>query len=144
MDASNDPNRLARLATYLPELKNNPKHFVQFIPQEGRGTADDPLVLGTGVPILSAFGNQFVAMAYEAGWVEKGFNWPEWQKTEEFNALLFDRAFLASANEHQLARLLTAIIRKDRFADGTLTHSFESGLMLAIAERAQALVSMGG
>ncbi|MES2255147.1 MAG: DUF6508 domain-containing protein [Pseudomonadota bacterium] len=137
------PSRLQSLVAYAPQLRDNPDQFIQFVPPKGKGTSDDPYVMGTGQSILSGFGDQFVKMAYDSGWVVTDFDWAEWQGSEECNSLFLDRAFLVRADENQLARLLTAIIRKDRFAEGMLVHAFESGLMLAIAERAEALVSLG-
>jgi hypothetical protein len=40
-----------------------------------------------------------------------------------------------------LRHLLTAIIRSDRFNEGSLAGAFESGLVLAICRRAVALAS---
>ena len=39
----------------------------------------------------------------------------------------------------ELAMLLTALIREDRFNEGALGDSFESGIMTAIARRAKEL-----
>jgi hypothetical protein len=39
----------------------------------------------------------------------------------------------------QLAKLLTALIRENRFNEGALGDSFESGIMTAIARRAKEL-----
>ena len=57
-------------------------------------------------------------------------------------ALHGDRAVLAEATPEQLAMLLTALIREDRFNEGALGDSFESGIMTAIARRAKELVDL--
>lgn len=132
-------DRLVSLAAYAPKLRDTPKEFIEFVPREGTGSRDDPYVMGTGQWILSVQGDRFVEMAYNTGWVLSGFDWPKWQGTDECKSLLFDRAILAHADEQQLARLLTAIIRKDRFAEGTLVEMFENGLLLAVSERAAQL-----
>ncbi len=35
--------------------------------------------------------------------------------------------------------LLTALVRQERFNEGALAHAFDTGLLLAIVERAEAL-----
>lgn len=89
---------------------------------------------------LGETASSFVYMAYDQGWVLAGFNWPDWQGTEEAIALRADPAALANASPEQLAKLLTAVIRQDRFVEGALNGAFESGLLAAIARRAAALV----
>lgn len=42
--------------------------------------------------------------------------------------------------QEQLAKLLTVVIRQDRFVKGALNGAFESGLLTAIAGRAAELV----
>jgi hypothetical protein len=64
---------------------------------------------------------------------------PSWANTPEAIALHGDRAVLARATPDQLAMLLTALIREDRFNQGALGDSFESGIMTAIARRAKEL-----
>jgi hypothetical protein len=77
------------------------------------------------------------------GWLRPGFDWPTWARTPEAQALRFDRVALSSATTDQLANLLTGLIREDRFNEGALGDSFESGVMLAIARRAAAMASEG-
>ncbi len=67
------------------------------------------------------------------------FDWPTWARTDEGQTLHDDRGALAAATPDQLARLVTGVVREDRFNEGALGDSFESGLMLAIARRAAAL-----
>lgn len=67
------------------------------------------------------------------------FDWPTWARTDEGQALHDDRQVLAAATPDQLAKLVTALVRQDRFNEGALGASFESGLMAAIARRAAAL-----
>jgi hypothetical protein len=86
------------------------------------------------------------AMAYvravgESGLLLTGFDWPSWAKTPEAKALHGDRDVLAAATPDDLAKLLTALIREDRFNEGALGDSFESGIMTAIAHRAKVLAS---
>jgi hypothetical protein len=75
----------------------------------------------------------------QAGLLQPDFDWPTWAKTPEAIALHDDPAVLARATPDQLGKLLTALIREDRFNEGALGDSFESGVMTAIARRAKVL-----
>lgn len=88
---------------------------------------------------MSQRADAFVRTAAGNGWVEP-FDWMAWVRTNEAKALRDDRAVLAKASPDQLQRLLTAIIRAERFSDGSLEWAFETGLMAAIARRAQSLI----
>jgi hypothetical protein len=65
-----------------------------------------------------------------------------WMETAEGKSLRDDRAALADATPDQLQHLLTAIIRAERFSDGSLEWAFQSGLMAAIARRARTLAGL--
>jgi hypothetical protein len=69
------------------------------------------------------------------------FDWPTWAATEEGRALREDRMRLAVATADELVKLTTSLVRADRFTEGTLAWAFESGLLLAIARRAEELSS---
>lgn len=89
---------------------------------------------------LGETASSFLYMAYDQGWVLEGFNWPAWKGTGEAITLRDDPAVLAAASPEQLAKLLTALIRQDRFSEGALNSAFESGLLTAIAKRGAELV----
>ena len=88
---------------------------------------------------LSAAAEAYIRAVGESGMMLAGFDWPSCAKTPEAIALHGDRAVLAEATPEQLAMLLTALIREDRFNEGALGDSFESGIMTAIALRAAEL-----
>lgn len=75
--------------------------------------------------------------------VTPGFNWPDWMKTEEAQALVADHARIAAASADQLVKLTTAIVRSDRFTEGSIAGAFKSGLISAIARRAAVLTGGG-
>jgi hypothetical protein len=81
----------------------------------------------------------FVKAAYDLGWV-KQFDWPAWMGTPEAKRLTESPDLVASATHDQLAKLLTAYIRGERFNEGVLNSAFESGLLTAIVRRAEALL----
>ena len=82
---------------------------------------------------------RFRADVSRAGFVQP-FDWMAWMGTPEAQALVADHTRVATANAEDLRRLLTAIIRGDRFVEGNIVGAFESGMLLAIARRAQALL----
>lgn len=88
---------------------------------------------------LGPMGLAFVRAVGESGFMLTGFAWPDWASTPEAVALRTDREALAQAAPDQLAKLLTMLIREDRFNEGALAHSLESGLIAAIARRAKVL-----
>lgn len=84
---------------------------------------------------------EFIRAVYRHGWIDTGFDWSEWMGTDESRALREDSAVLAGATPQQLARLLTAYVRGDRFCEGALEGAFKSGLLVRILERATALLA---
>jgi hypothetical protein len=62
-----------------------------------------------------------------------------WMQTPEGRALIEDDSRIQRASPEELALLLTAIFRTDRFNGGTLDAAFSRGTMLAIARRARVL-----
>jgi hypothetical protein len=88
---------------------------------------------------LSPSAEAVVRVVGEAGLLQADFDWPAWAKTPEAQALHGDPAALATATPDQLGKLLTALIREDRFNEGALGGSFESGIFGSIAKRAKAL-----
>lgn len=88
---------------------------------------------------LSDAGSELVAALYESGWILPGFDWPAWKESAEAETLLAHPEAIAGAGPHEIAKLLTTIVRQERFCEGTLAASHESGLLLAILRRARAL-----
>ena len=132
-----DATRLVRLAAFAPLFRDPTTVFGARHPDSGTGTRDDPTIWGWYQ--MSEVGKNFFEMAYDAGWVLRDFDWSKWAWSEEGQHLVSDHATLGSANCEQLAQLLTALIRQDRFSDGVLEGAFEDGLLRAIAERAESL-----
>ena len=75
---------------------------------------------------------------YDLGWVQD-FNWPGWAATQEAQSLFNDPAAVAGASVEQLERVITAAVRGERFCEGALLGSFETGLLTRIVRRAAAL-----
>jgi len=89
---------------------------------------------------LSSEGKAFNKMIYQEEWILDGFDWPDWAQTDEFKDLFSNPEALAKASAHQLAKLLTALARKERFCEGTIASACADGLLVGITHRAGVLV----
>ena len=83
--------------------------------------------------------DRFHDLAYADGWVRTDFDWGDWSETPEALGLRGEPAALASATPDQLAKLITVLVRQERFAEGSLKGVFEDGLVLGIVRRAGVL-----
>jgi len=83
--------------------------------------------------------DRFVADMYAAKLV-RSVDWMRWAGTPEAQRLISDPTAIADAPHDDLIYLLTTIIRGERFSDGEIAGAYERGTLLAIAERAQALL----
>lgn len=77
----------------------------------------------------------FLEEVGHGGWIIEGFDWKAWNGTPEAVGLRRGDGF-ERATPIALARLLTALIRQDRFVEGTLVEAHESGLLRRIVARA--------
>lgn len=89
---------------------------------------------------LSGVALDFVNAAYETGWVDSSFDWSEWARTAEASELQKNTDAIAAADAQQLLKLLTLLIRRDKYEEGSLLSDFECGLILNIVKRADALL----
>ncbi|MDP3427330.1 MAG: DUF6508 domain-containing protein, partial [Humidesulfovibrio sp.] len=99
--------RLDALSTYLPLLEAPGFRF---------GAWEQP----SGVLPYYSYGkvaSALVTTCYDTGWMLEGFDWVNWKFCTEACRLFDDRAYLADATQEQLARLLTTLIRQDRFCE---------------------------
>jgi hypothetical protein len=103
-----------------------------------RPVTDAEGVISLGWYRFSPGAEAFLADVRGGGWIEV-FGWQAWLATPEGHALANDRAALAAASADDLRRLLTAIVRSDRFTEGSVAGAYESGLLTAIVRRAKEL-----
>ena len=130
MTAQGDPSaepRLDNLAAFLPVFAD--PDFV-FATMEG-GSKDGTMPWSR----LSEHAERFVDTAYEDGWVSPEVDWPSWKETEEARRLRDDPTAIPEATVEQLQKILTTVIRQDRFVTGALAGAFESGLLTAVLRR---------
>lgn len=129
--------RLRGMACFVPVFT---KPGFQF------GTWDHPEPRTSGIHVLpfcclSDAGQEFYKAVYRLGWVTQ-FQWSEWMQTPEGRELTGSPSRIAEATPDQLAKVITAYVRGDRFTEGLLCSAFESGLLTAIVRRAEALLQM--
>lgn len=128
--------RLQEMTCYLPDLED-PDFWPGDI-RSGQKTESGSIIMP--YVVLGDAAEAFVATAYERGWVLCGFHWVSWGRSEDAQALCSDPSVLARAEPMQLLYLITALIRQDRFSEGTLLNAFRAGLILGIVRRAAAIL----
>ena len=122
--------RLASLAALLPEFEAPDFEFGQWFEMD-RVTIAQPFD-------FSPPAERLLDACYKMGWIQV-FDWRSWENDPEGQSLQTDPEALAQATPEQLSRLLTSLIREERFCDGILNAAFESGLLARILRRAAAL-----
>ena len=134
---SDDRGRLEALAAYLPAFEAG----FDFGTWQG-GTAGADGVIQMPWFDFSPTARDFLRAISGAGWVTP-FDWPAWMATPEGRALTRDPKAVETASVEDLQRVLTGLVRGDRFHEGALAGAYESGILLAVVRRAQALLDEG-
>jgi hypothetical protein len=129
--------RLHGLASLLPKMEA--PGFV-FGTWSGGGEVK-PKVYEMSHYDLGEVGETLFNSVYDLGWIRSNFDWGTWMNTEEAIRLRDDHDCLAQATPEQLSKVLTVIIRQERFCDGVLAGAYESGLLVRILRRAADLES---
>jgi hypothetical protein len=127
--------RLDELAAFLPIFEDSGFSFGSWI--GGKPMPHLQLHMPSFVPSDPA--EAFVRMAHDMGWVLPDLAWKSWKDGGEAGELLNNSETLARATPEQLAKLLTVLVRQDRFVEGSLAQAFDSGFLVAIVRRADAL-----
>jgi hypothetical protein len=130
-----DADRLGALADLVPILEAPDADF-------GHWVLPAPV---DGVHSFGWFEFGPTAEAWRAGvgrggWVIGGFDWRTWLESDEGRTFRDRPETVSTATSEDLARLLTAIVRSDRFVEGSIEGAFESGLLARIARRAAVLL----
>jgi hypothetical protein len=133
-----DPDRLRSLAELVPILEAPDADFGHWETPPARD----------GVHSLGWFESGPAAERWRTavgrgGWVIQGFDWRSWLETDDGRALRDRPEAVAAADTEQLAKLLTAIVRSDRFVEGSIEGAFHSGLLARISRRAATLLEAG-
>ncbi len=85
---------------------------------------------------------EFLKAAYAWGFVVD-FDWSAWMHTPEAERLLRDPEAMRGASAEDLARLLTACLRLERFSGSTLLSWFDDGTLERVVDRAAVLATGG-
>jgi hypothetical protein len=80
---------------------------------------------------------EFIQALYDNNWVTSAFNWTKWQESAKKYVESPDD--IESADAVTIQKLLTTHARADRFCEGHLASMFESGHILALLHRLQAI-----
>ena len=129
--SADDAKRLARLAAW--EAVFTAADFT--VGAWAGGDVDRDGVISMPYFTYSAAVLRFVGEMYELGWVYS-FDWMTWIGTEDGRRLSSSPDAIATASEADLAKVLTTMIRSDRFSEGALAAAFERGFVVAVAHRA--------
>jgi Family of unknown function (DUF6508) len=113
--------------------------FGTWHPDSGTGRASDPWT--SGWYGLSKIGTDFHQMIRDAGYLASVRTASEWMASPDGQHFEQNRDWVSTASYEQLARLLAALVRRERWDDECWKDAFESGLLLAVAERAETLLA---
>jgi len=132
-----EQERLDALIGFVPLFESPDFQFSRWIKPPSK---EDGVIV---MPYFTSdkIAEDFVRTCYDKGWVLNEFDWSEWMKTNEAAQLRDDSAVLEQATPEHLGRLLTVLIRQERFVEGCLQSAFESGLLLRILQRAEVLAA---
>jgi hypothetical protein len=134
---SSEASRLAALAALVPRLEA-PGAEAQF----GVWVPSRESTPGVWTMPYVEYGELERAFREAAvGWVRSDIDWVAWASTDDAVAMRKDPARLARATPGELAHLITALVRGDRFNEGLLLDALQEGLLARIARRAAALVA---
>lgn len=122
------------ITRFIPIFESEGFVFSETI--EATQTVDGYWIMGGTFPGDDA--RDFVNACSGNDWV-RPFDWNTFSQTNEARQLRDDPEKLAQADEDQLVKLLTIVIRKNRFCEGELDNAFRSGLILGILKRAERL-----
>ena len=79
------------------------------------GQETSPAVMHMHYVSYSDWTHAFLEFVYDDGWIMQDFDWPKWIATKEARTLGAGGEAVAKATRRQLAKILTAIVRQDRF-----------------------------
>jgi hypothetical protein len=134
--AGDNRGRLKRLAAFGPILRDPTTVSGAWREMTDTGTMRNAYTFPQFE--YSEVADRFCKMLYDTGWIQD-FDWGKWKDGPEGQQLLGHRQAIAAADCDQLAKLLTTLVRQDRFAEGLLAEAYEDKILLAIVERAEIL-----
>ncbi|MGP0059670.1 MAG: DUF6508 domain-containing protein [Beijerinckiaceae bacterium] len=122
------------LVELLPELEAADASFGRHLPPRSEG--NHFVIQGFH---FSPLGHRFHDVVYANQLVLTDFDWAHWAHGPEGQHFSNTAGSVEAADEMDLRRLLTTIVRQERFAEGSMQGCLESGFVLRIVRRAAAL-----
>ena len=124
------PRARNRLRVVVGELQRHAdaKSLVRWSDLRGSGTSEDPLILR--YPIYDPLIDQLITALFRAN-AQPIFGWPEWDSFHRYR----DADSINSAPLADVLRVITTVIRGERFCDGAIDSAITSGVLLAAAAR---------
>lgn len=129
--------QLEGLAAFLPHFENPDFSFGEW----GGGQESEPHHFQMPFFAYSEVASSFVQATYDLKWLDRTFDWGAWMQTEEAKSLRDNSEVLSAATPEQLSKLLTVLVRQNRFCEGALEGAFKAGLITAICRRAAVLLA---
>ena len=119
--------------TYRKPSAKNIEAVTLYLPLFEKGTEVDSYATRGGAVDYTDAVHQFVNKLYQEGFVY-GFDWGSWLNKvgEEY---VRNKDNIRSADILTIQRMLTAIVRADRFNDGLLMTMIDDGIIVAILRR---------
>lgn len=135
MDADFTKEDLKALADFWPVFANPNFVWEKETPAESK--EKDVFVMPNRIWDREA--HAFHKMIYKQGWVVD-FDWTEWVQTKEAKDFFSDLNKIENATPLQLAKIITALARRERFNEGTLAEATDTGMLERITKRAASLM----
>ena len=104
------------------------------VPTTFQAVGAETMTISTPVGI-----SDFVRLAYADGWMMLDFDWPAW---EEGRDIAGSPERIAECDLEKIYKLITALVRSDRFCDGVLAGAWLEGTIQAILQRIRTLMKM--
>lgn len=129
------PAARAQLREVVEKMQAHPTpHLLaRWSDPKGSGTPEDPYQLG--YPIYDPLVYRLTAGLVQAN-AQPTFDWMAWEGARRYR----DADAIASAPLTDVLRVITTIIRGERFCDGTIENAITSGVLLAAATRVTAAI----
>jgi hypothetical protein len=103
------------------------------VPTTFQAVGAETMTISTSVGI-----SDFVRLAYADGWVI-GFDWGAWDEGREIAG---SPERIAECDLDTIHKLITALVRNDRFCEGALASAWQHGSIKAILLRIKQLMEM--
>ncbi len=126
-------------AALMPAVRDFVEGDAPFGRWEGGGSRDGVVTMAWFA--LSQQAAAFVAAAYAGHWIRPEIRWSQWIGRAAGQRLWKDPAALADADEGEVAHLLTALIRGDRFNEGLLAAAHADGTLRRLLARVAELAA---